>query len=114
MRKRAVDTYDLVSHLRRQRAFSEKTFGPGDRSRGCIDHIRKELAEVEADPSDLVEWVDIILLACDGAWRQGYSPGDIATALRDKLAENEARDWPDWRTAEPGKAIEHVRAGEGR
>jgi len=22
---------------------------------------------------------------------------------------NELRDWPDWRTAAPGKAIEHVR-----
>ncbi|MEI4273909.1 hypothetical protein TEK04_19485 [Klenkia sp. LSe6-5] len=25
---------------------------------------------------------------------------------------NEARSWPDWRTADPSKAIEHDRSGE--
>lgn len=29
-----------------------------------------------------------------------------------KQAKNEARDWPDWRTADPDKAIEHVKGKE--
>ena len=37
--------FDIVAHLARQRAFSEKTFGPGARTKGVIDHIRKELGE---------------------------------------------------------------------
>lgn len=101
--------YDLVAHLHRQKAFSEKTFGPGTRTKGVCDHIRKELTEIEADPTDLMEWIDIILLGMDGAWRSGASPEEIAAALDAKLTRNESRTWPDWRTADPDKAIEHVR-----
>ncbi len=102
--------FDLVAHLHRQREFSERTFGPGTRTAGVIDHIRKELNEIEAKPDDVSEWADVILLALDGAWRAGFSPEHIARAIAAKQAKNEARTWPDWRDADPGKAIEHVRA----
>lgn len=106
--------FDLVEHLRRQQEFSERTFGPGERTAGVLDHIRKELREIEAAPDDITEWVDVVLLALDGAWRAGHTPEGIAQALADKQRRNESRQWPDWRTAEPGKAIEHVRQpGEG-
>lgn len=101
--------FDLVAHLHRQREFSLRTFGPGERAAGVLDHIRKELVEIEADPKDIIEWVDVILLALDGAWRSGHTPEEIAQAITDKPSRNEARQWPDWRTAEPGMAIEHVR-----
>jgi len=101
--------FDLVAHLRRQREFSARTFGPGERTAGVIDHIRKELLEIEAKPRDLSEWVDVVLLALDGAWRAGFEPEEIAQAVDAKQTRNEARNWPDWRTAAPGKAIEHVR-----
>lgn len=103
-------SFDLVAHLHRQREFSARTFGPGARTAGVLDHIRKELTEIEARPADLSEWIDVALLALDGAWRAGYSPEDIALALAEKQVKNESRKWPDWRTAEPGKAIEHVRS----
>ena len=99
----------LRAHLVRQRAWSEQTFGPGERTVGIVDHIQKELAEILANPNDLSEWINVIILALDGAWRIGYSPDDIITALVAKQAKNEARTWPDWREAELGKAIEHVR-----
>lgn len=102
-------SFDLVAHLHRQREFSERTFGPGMRTSGVIDHIRKELHEIESKPDDVSEWVDVILLALDGAWRAGFSPEQIARAIAAKQAKNESRKWPDFRTAEPGKAIEHVR-----
>ncbi|MFK4044520.1 dATP/dGTP pyrophosphohydrolase domain-containing protein [Roseomonas mucosa] len=101
---------NLIAHLHRQRAFSARTFGPGARTAGVLDHIREELREIEAKPDDLSEWIDVVLLACDGAWRAGYTPEQIAEALAAKLARNEAREWPDWRTADPDKAIEHVKA----
>lgn len=97
----------LVSHLVLQRRWSEETFGPGPRTAGVVDHIRKELEEIEADPADLSEWIDVVLLALDGAWRAGHSPQAIVRALEDKQRKNEARDWPDWRTADTDKAIEH-------
>jgi hypothetical protein len=103
-------TFDFTAHLARQAEFSERTFGPGVRTAGVVDHIRKELCEIEAKPHDLSEWIDVVILGLDGAWRVGYTPEQIVAALVAKQAKNEARTWPDWHTAEPGKAIEHVRA----
>jgi hypothetical protein len=97
------------AHLDRQRAFSLKTFGPGARTEGVLAHIRKELDEVAANPGDLSEWADVVILALDGAWRAGHEPHQIIAAIRAKQARNEAREWPDWRTAAPNQPIEHVR-----
>jgi hypothetical protein len=102
-------SFDFVAHLHRQRVFSERTFGPGERTQGVIDHIRKELCEIEQSPDDIEEWIDVVILALDGAWRAGYTPTQIVNALVQKQEKNEGRKWPDWRTAEFGKAIEHVR-----
>jgi hypothetical protein len=104
-----VERFDLVAHLHRQREMSLKNFGPGARTKGVIDHIKKELNEIEEDPTDITEWVDVIILAFDGAWRAGWEPEDIVKAIVAKQTKNEARQWPDWRTADPNKAIEHVR-----
>jgi len=103
---------DLVQHLARQREFSLRTFGPGDRAAGVVDHIRKELREIEAAPGDVSEWIDVVILAFDGAMRAGAMPAAVAAALLAKQAKNEARTWPDWRTQPTDKAIEHNRAAE--
>jgi hypothetical protein len=111
---------DLKQHLLRQMAFSHATYGPGQRTGGVIDHIRKELVEIEESNGDPNEWVDVVILALDGLTRavifadgKRSDPEDAAAfvcrRIVAKQARNEARDWPDWRTAEPGKAIEHVR-----
>lgn len=101
-----------ASHLERQREFSLKTFGPGARTNGVLDHIAKELNEIREAPEDISEWVDVIILAFDGAWRAGWEPQQIIDAIVAKQSKNEQREWPDWRTADPDKAIEHVRASE--
>lgn len=111
-RLRSVTSID-AAHLERQRAWSMATFGPGTRLLGVLDHIRKELTEIEADPTDVSEWVDVIILALDGAWRAGWEPQQILDAIVAKQARNEARTWPDWRTASENEAIEHDRSKEG-
>jgi hypothetical protein len=98
-----------AAHLERQREFTLKTFGPGARTAGVLDHIRKELAEIEADPVDVREWADVVILAFDGALRAGWDPQEILDAIRSKQNRNETRQWPDWRTAPADRAIEHVR-----
>lgn len=103
--------FDMHAFLRRQRAFSERTFGPGRLTARVCDHIRKELTEVEAAPDDLREWIDVILLGLDGAWRTGATPEQITAALAAKLTTNEGRAWPDWRTCDPNRAIEHIADG---
>ena len=104
-----------VAHLDRQQAWSAETFGPAEvrGHRGVLDHIRKELVEIEAEPGDVTEWADLIILAFNGAWRSGHSPADTIAAIKAKQERNEARTWPDWRTADPNKAIEHIRALDG-
>lgn len=104
--------FNLLTHLYRQRAWSEATFGPGDRRKGIIDHIRKELVEIEHAPKDVTEWIDVAILALDGAWRSGASPEQIIAALEGKQTKNEGRTWPDWRTQAEDKAIEHDRSAD--
>ncbi|MFY2060193.1 dATP/dGTP pyrophosphohydrolase domain-containing protein [Achromobacter xylosoxidans] len=105
----SADAFDFVAHLALQAEFSARTFGPGARVAGVCDHIRKELIEVETSGGDLKEWVDVIILGLDGAWRSGATPQEIIAAIVAKQAKNEARTWPDWRTVDPNKAIEHQR-----
>lgn len=108
----SAEDFDFVAHLARQAEFSARTFGPGARVAGVCDHIRKELIEVETSGGDLKEWVDVIILGLDGAWRSGATPQEIIAAIVAKQAKNEARTWPDWRTVDPTKAIEHDRGGQ--
>lgn len=98
---------DLIKHLEKQKTFSEKTFGPAKRTKGIIEHIKKELVEIEENPTDLEEWIDVALLAFDGAWRAGYTPEEIAKKLAYKLEKNSNRTWPDWREMSENSAIEH-------
>lgn len=113
---------DLEKHLARQMAFSRATYGPGERRKGVADHIRKEIEkEILRDDVDAEEaaseWVDVVILGFDGFWRALDAAGvpwhmipyQIAAMIEEKQAKNEQRTWPDWRTADPEKAIEHVR-----
>lgn len=113
--------FDLETHLARQIAFSRATFGPGERRQGVSDHIRKELEKEilpDMEPGEAAkEWVDVVILALDGLTRAliasgvGWDavPANAAGMIRYKQARNELRDWPDWRSADPNKAIEHIR-----
>ncbi len=98
----------IVEFLTDEAEFSARTYGPGERTAGIIEHIKKELVEIETDPDDLIEWIDVAILAFDGARRRGFTPREIAEALERKLAINKDRTWADWRTAGDGP-IEHVR-----
>lgn len=115
---------NLEQHLIRQMAFSHATFGPGERTKGVIDHIRKELIEVEQSEGSADEWVDVAILALDGLTRrlafvgQGEraDPSRVAkmacAMIVGKQTRNEARNWPDWRGQSADKAIEHVRSDD--
>lgn len=99
-----------AAHIERQREFSKRAFGPGDRVEGILSHIAKELEEIRANPTDLEEWIDAAILALDGAWRSGHEPQEIIDTLVAKQNKNEQRVWPDWRLFESHEAIEHDRS----
>ena len=58
---------------------------------------------------DLEEWIDVVLLALDGAWRSGASPEKIVACLEKKMQKNRGRNWPDWKSIGEDEPIEHVR-----
>lgn len=109
IRLKSHSSYDLVKHIERQWRFSQKTFGPKQTTEGVIDHIRKELEELDESPRDIEEWVDVIFLALDGACRSGATAGQITAAIEAKLTKNEKREWPNWREHNPDKGMEHVK-----
>lgn len=86
--------FEIAEFVDRKWDWSRKTFGPGLRTRGLTAHIRKELAEIEADPYDPEEWVDVLLLALDGMSRLGMSGRDIEAAIISKQLKNIMRKWP--------------------
>lgn len=100
---------NLAAWIDRKAAWSRQTFGPGTRTEGVLDHITSELDEIRAWPDDLEEWADVILLALDGASRQGGTGREILEELISKQEHNERRQWPDWRRQSPNARIEHVR-----
>jgi len=100
----------LADFIQRKKEHSLNAFGPNLTPTAIIKHIRKEIDEVEKDPNDLEEWMDVALLAIDGAWRVGYSPMLIATMLIYKFEKIKRRNYPDHSTLDPDTPIEHIRS----
>lgn len=136
-------SFDMIKFVKRNKTFSWHAFGPPRESTrvvvteytpgpdgqvhewrditrtdcvsGVIEHLYKEIAEVElaADAADRrFEWVDLIFLSIDGYLRDGGTPMGLALDMGQKQRINEMRKWPDWRLVAPGKAIEHVRGDD--
>lgn len=119
---------ELRDLIQRQVEFSSRAFGPEDRREGILKHLAEELDEVRAAAANgeetLPEWVDVILLGLDGAWRslieeledpkilnRAYFAYRIEKAINDKLSVNEGRNWPDYRERSTDEAIGHSDAG---
>jgi hypothetical protein len=104
---------DLVKFLKQQRNFSLHAFGPNERTKGIVDHIKKEIKEIEKaeTPGEKMnEFVDVVILALDAMWRLGFSPEEIVVAIQLKQSLNIRRKWPDWRTVPENEAVEHDRS----
>ncbi len=107
-------SFDLAAFFDTKAQWARETFGPGYRTAAIIKHIKKELeVEIAAKPTDLEEWVDVILIAMDGAARAGHNGAAFVAMLVNKQTRNLARVWPDWRTMNSqDEPIEHVRTAE--
>lgn len=99
---------NLLTYIRDHIRWSKKTFGEGTFSTRLVNHIRKECDEITAKPTDLEEWIDVIILGIDGAWRAGYNAADIAEMLRAKLKKNQARTFVI--PSDPDQPAEHDRS----
>lgn len=97
----------LGQYIADQKEWSLKTFGGAKRVEGICKHIEKELGEIRSNPSDVMEWVDVVILALDGAWRAGYSPREVKEALYQKQQKNFSRQWPE--LSDENQPTEHIR-----
>lgn len=97
----------LTEYVRTQAEWSQQTFGWGHRTKGLTAHIRKELEEIEAAPNDLMEWIDVMILAFDGYWRAGGRHHELMSHLVVKQRQNMRRAWPP--VGSEDKPVEHVR-----
>ena len=90
-------------------AWQDATFCPDGEYRGAgiVAHLRKEIEELAANPRDMEEVADCVLLLIHLARQNG---GGLEAAVRRKHEINKARRW-----GKPGPdgSIEHIReAGE--
>ena len=97
----------MEDYIRRQAEWSSRTFGHGMRTIGITRHIEKELDEIRANPIDLEEWIDVIILAIDGFWRAGGKPEDLEWLLQQKQFKNFERSWPPPQSED--QPTEHIR-----
>ena len=100
----------MTNYINNQQQWSLETFGPGARTKGLTKHIKKELQEIEQDPTSVEEWVDVIILALDGAWRAGHESEEIVAALQEKQMINFIRTWPTPKSED--EPTEHLRKGD--
>lgn len=97
--------------INRQHRWSSERFGPPSHRgpAGPLKHLKKEVEEALESPGDLEEYVDLLFLVLDAAWRAGFSTSSLLRGHQAKLTINEARNHPDWRGADPNEPIEHIR-----
>ncbi|WP_282129379.1 dATP/dGTP pyrophosphohydrolase domain-containing protein [Roseobacter litoralis] len=83
------------------------TGGPGPL--GPLNHLKKEVQEAIDDPSDPMEYADLLMLVLDAARRAGVDPKTLLVLFAAKLEICRRREW-----AEPNAdgSVEHVRGGE--
>lgn len=99
---------DLRAFWREQAKWSQATFG-SDKERGPtgpLKHLAKEAVEAQANPTDLMEFVDCLFLTFDATRRAGFTFQQLCDAAWDKLEINKARKWQKPTTDD---AVEHVR-----
>lgn len=83
------DINDLQHDLK---CWTEKQF-PQRNTNGICAHLRKETAEVEKSPKDVIEYADCMMLLLDAASYNGIHASDILSACYKKLDINKSRKW---------------------
>lgn len=106
-----ASTFNFAEYLHRQWKFSQEISGPGERTKIVSDYIRAALSELQCMASETErqrKWIDVVMLALDGALRADLSPEEIVFEMVFAQKSKEQRI-SDAGFADPNKAIEHVR-----
>jgi hypothetical protein len=87
-------------------AWADETFGPSLSPDSTIAHLKKEVEELVADPSNVTEYADCMILLIDAARRVGITMDLLLDHCWAKLEINIRRKW-----GPPDKdgIIEHIK-----
>lgn len=73
-------------------AWSKETF-PDSTTQSALEHLKDEIKEIEAEPTNPVEYADALALIMEAAGRSGISARQVLIAYRDKMEINKGRKW---------------------
>lgn len=85
--------------MHRLRKFQHDTFQwakatfPEATTETCFNHLKREIKEILADPSDMTEWADGLMLYLQAASYSGVNVDELLPYMQDKFAVNKQRDW---------------------
>lgn len=87
------DTGLLLQALwNRQNEFQRRVF-PNQTVEAKLKHLKREVDEAMANPSDRLEWADCLLLLFAAAAKQGLTLDDLLIAAHQKIDINNDRQW---------------------
>lgn len=91
-----------------QADWSRATFGSDDVRGpvGPLKHLAKEVGECLSDPTDRMEYADLLFLVLDASRRAKIPANELLDLCFEKLAINKARTWSKPTNDDP---VEHVR-----
>lgn len=105
----ALRSNSIERFFQAKTAWSAETFGTDYPTEAIARHIELELVEIRENPSDLLEWIDVVMLGFEGYWRNGGASVNLTPDLWRKLEICKQRSYPAPVGDEPA---EHVREGE--
>jgi hypothetical protein len=83
---------DFQDIAREHLEWTQSTF-PDLETQSALEHLKDEIKEIEAEPTDAIEYADALGLLLEAACRSGVSVENILEAFRDKIQVNKVRKW---------------------
>lgn len=87
-----IDLNNLTEDIH---GWSEQTFGNArDRGpHGPLKHMVLEIEEALSNPTDVLEYADLLILLADSSRRAGFSFQEVISAAQRKMLINKSRTW---------------------
>jgi hypothetical protein len=85
--------------------WQDRTFGTAQGPIGALNHLSQEVEEAKADPTDIIEYVDCLMLIMAASRRAGFTFDQLHAAFLRKLEINKQRRWA---AVKPGEPCRHV------
>ena len=85
--------WDFFKVMENWAKWSDSVWGENRPPNGTVNHLVEEAAELAENPTDIMEYVDVIMLAVDGLRQAGFDFAEFTDAAIKKLAINKAREW---------------------